>query len=129
MITAAAALCLSLNVFFEARNEPLMGQLAVIEVTMNRVISNKYPDKVCAVVFQDSQFSWTNDGKHDDPTRMSYLDQLAWEHSQAVVESYVSGNIDMPSSGAIMYHADYVSPYWTSSYDIVAIVGTHIFYK
>jgi spore germination cell wall hydrolase CwlJ-like protein len=129
MLTTAGALCLSLNVFFEARSEPVIGQLAVIEVTMNRVESGRYPDTVCEVVWQNKQFSWTHDGVHDDPTRMSYLDQIAWENSQAIVEGYINGEVDITSSGATMYHANYVFPYWTSSYELVAIVGTHIFYK
>ena len=128
MLTATA-MCLALNVFFEARTEPVMGQLAVIEVTMNRVESRSYPDTVCDVVWDRKQFSWTHDGVHDDPTRMSYLDKLAWEDTTALVDAYLHGDIDMPSSGATMYHADYVNPYWTSSYTPVAKVGSHIFYK
>ena len=123
------AMCLALNVFFEARTEPVMGQLAVIEVTMNRVESRSYPDTVCEVVWDKKQFSWTHDGVHDDPTRMSYLDKLAWEDTTALVDAYLNGDIDMPSSGATMYHADYVNPYWASSYTPVAKVGSHIFYK
>jgi spore germination cell wall hydrolase CwlJ-like protein len=123
------AMCLALNVFFEARTEPVMGQLAVIEVTMNRVESRSYPDTVCEVVWDKKQFSWTHDGVHDDPTRMSYLDKLAWEDTTALVDAYLNGDIDLPSSGATMYHADYVNPYWVSSYTPVAKVGSHIFYK
>jgi len=36
MITAAALLCLSLNVHNEARGEPVLGQVAVAMVTINR---------------------------------------------------------------------------------------------
>ena len=44
-----AAMCLALNMFFEARNEDIMGQIMVADVTMNRVESNHYPDNVCDV--------------------------------------------------------------------------------
>lgn len=51
--------CLAANLYFEARGEPLKGQLAVAKVTLNRVKSKQYPDSICAVVFQKHQFSWT----------------------------------------------------------------------
>ncbi|NIO43392.1 MAG: hypothetical protein GTO41_26515, partial [Burkholderiales bacterium] len=44
--------CLALNVYHEARGEPMAGQYAVAEVTMNRVASRRYPNTVCKVVFQ-----------------------------------------------------------------------------
>ena len=42
--------CLAENIYHEARGEPLAGQYAVAEVTMNRVRSREFPNSVCAVV-------------------------------------------------------------------------------
>ena len=47
-------LCLALNMYFEARSEPIAGQIAVAEVTLNRVASPHYPNTVCEVVLQDN---------------------------------------------------------------------------
>lgn len=124
-----ATMCLALNVFFEARNEPRMGQLAIMEVTLNRVASKKYPNNVCDVVWQKKQFSWTHDGKHDNPNRMPYVDRVAWLQIQELVDGVVRGTEDMPITGATMYHADYVSPYWADSYTHVASYGSHLFYE
>src|SRR5712691_9885631 len=44
--------CLARNVYFESRGEPLAGQYAVAEVTMNRTVSGRYPATVCGVVYQ-----------------------------------------------------------------------------
>ena len=33
------------------------------------------------------------------------------------------------TGGAVMYHADYVSPYWTNAYERTVKIDTHIFYK
>jgi spore germination cell wall hydrolase CwlJ-like protein len=30
--------------------------------------------------------------------------------------------------GAIMYHADYVNPYWVDAYHLTKKVGDHLFY-
>jgi len=51
--------CLQQNIFFEARNQSTLGQAAVAWVTLNRVESTRYPDTICEVVWQKSQFSWT----------------------------------------------------------------------
>ncbi len=57
--------CLAQNIYFEASVEHRVGKSAVAHVTLNRVDSPRYPDSVCEVVWQDRQFSWTQDGKSD----------------------------------------------------------------
>ena len=47
-----ALMCMALNIFFEARSEPIQGQIAVAEVTLNRVASDDYPNTICEVVLQ-----------------------------------------------------------------------------
>src|SRR5919106_4678476 len=54
--------CLARNVYYEARGEPIAGQYAVAEVTMNRKASPRYPKTVCEVVYQKEAFSWTELG-------------------------------------------------------------------
>src|SRR5258706_5652330 len=44
--------CLAENVYFEARGEPLEGQYAVAEVTLNRTRSEHFPHTVCGVVHE-----------------------------------------------------------------------------
>ena len=54
--------CLASAVYFEARGEPLEGQLAVAEVVLNRARSGRYPSTICAVVRQPAQFSFVRRG-------------------------------------------------------------------
>jgi spore germination cell wall hydrolase CwlJ-like protein len=88
MTFTSALICLSLTIYFEARNQPLEGQVAVAQVVLNRVMDDRYPDKVCDVVMQsrkykDSghpvkwscQFSFYCDGKTDTPTD---IDAYRW---------------------------------------------------
>ena len=67
----AAIMCLALNIYFEARSEPIQGQIAVAEVTLNRVASEKHPDTICGVVKQSNKngcaFSWYCDDNSDKP--------------------------------------------------------------
>ncbi len=52
---AKAEKCLSNAIYFEARGEPVRGQIAVAQVVMNRVFSPFYPNDVCGVVYQNAQ--------------------------------------------------------------------------
>src|SRR4030095_3207335 len=55
--------CLAGAVYFEARGEPIEGQLAVAEVVLNRAASGEYPSSICEVVMQPAQFSFVRDGR------------------------------------------------------------------
>ena len=48
----AALVCLAMNIYHEAKNQPSIGQIAVAQVVMNRVMDSRYPDDVCSVVTQ-----------------------------------------------------------------------------
>ena len=58
-----AIMCLAMAIYFEARSEPVEGQMAVAQVVMNRVANTRYPSEVCEVVKQKYQFAFYWDGK------------------------------------------------------------------
>lgn len=118
--------CMALNIYFEAREESIKGQLAVGLVTMNRVKSRHFPNNVCDVVYQHMQFSWYWDGKSDRPI---YLDKYRQAKLIASALLDQESNIYDYTYGADHYHADYVDPYWNKSMRRVVQVDTHIFYK
>ena len=63
---SAALLCLSMNVFHEAKNQSVEGQIAVAEVVMNRVADTRYPNTVCEVVYQGpTRESWKTKKQKD----------------------------------------------------------------
>lgn len=126
----AAIECLALNIYFEARNEPTEGKLAVGHVVLNRVADRRYPDKICKVVKQGGvkrrgkcQFSWYCDGLSDRPRNTR-----AWKESQVLARVVFWGYSEDPSNGALWYHADYVSPYWRRSMEEGPKIGRHLFY-
>ena len=85
MIMTAAITCLALNVYHEARNEPMNGMYAVASVVINRVQDDRWPNNVCAVVKDGyrgqhkCQFSWYCDGKSDRPKRTGHGLWLYWD--------------------------------------------------
>lgn len=55
--------CLVCNCYHESRGEPLDGRIAVLKTVLTRKEDDVYtfPDTVCGVVYEDGQFSWTED--------------------------------------------------------------------
>ena len=135
---AEALVCLALNVYHEARDQPFIGQVAVAQVVMNRVDDERYPDTVCEVVKQGEtyawtedfpvrhrcQFSWYCDGKSDKPR-----DKYSWEQARTIAFGVYTGHLDDLVEGATHYHATYVHPEWAETKTKVAQIGDHIFYR
>lgn len=119
-------LCLATAIFFEARDQPVDGQMAVAEVILNRVADLQWPDNVCDVVYQHKQFSFTHDGLSDDPTE--YNDPLAWKIAQIIANDALEG-INMLGITSVYYHADYVHPFWQHSMNYDGRIGNHFFYS
>ncbi|ODA67286.1 Spore cortex-lytic enzyme precursor [Methyloligella halotolerans] len=122
--------CLATAIYFEARGEPVRGQLAVAQVVMNRVRSPKFPDTVCGVVYQGQfkkgcQFSFTCDGKSDNPD-----DDDEWTLAQELAEQVTTDQVWLPEVDySTFYHANYVRPRWARSMNKIDKIGAHIFYK
>ena len=123
--------CLALNVYYEARSEPMDGQYAVAHVVLNRVADDSFPDDACKVVKQGyhkgrhrCQFSWYCDGKSDKPK-----DNMSWIVAQVVAYNTLYGYHKDNTHGATHYHATYVNPWWRKHYDKTVAHGSHIFYK
>jgi len=124
--------CLQQNVYWEARNQSTLGQVAVAWVTLNRMMDDRWPGNVCKVVWQPKQFSWTHDGLSDEPDLTDTLEAQAWHDAGVVAEvvliEWARGRSG-PLQGAVMFHADYSRPVWRHSFHRVAQVDDHIFYN
>jgi spore germination cell wall hydrolase CwlJ-like protein len=122
LITIAAATCLALNVYWEARNQSVDGQRLVAEVTMERVATPGFPDTVCGVVWEHRAFSWTEDGKSDEPT-----DPEAYLLAQIIANETLLYGCDL-CTGATHYATIDADPYWADDLQIIGMYGNHIFY-
>jgi len=125
--------CMAEAIYFEARSEKRIGQLAVADVIMNRVKSSIYPDSVCDVIYQGAervtgcQFSFTCDGSMED-ARLTTRNRQ-WRAAQDLAGTIMAGLHKPVSRSATHYHADYVSPPWAANLTPTATIGTHKFYR
>mgnify|MGYP003126216141 FL=1 len=133
----AAVICLALNLYHEARGEPVVGQIAVSQVVLNRVKDDRYPNTVCGVVRQAQyskingklllkrcQFSWFCDGRSDRPK-----DVKAFKWSYKLSKRILAGEFSDLVHGATHYHSVKVNPKWRIQKKRVTKIGDHIFHR
>ncbi|NJM29786.1 MAG: cell wall hydrolase [Rhizobiales bacterium] len=123
--------CLARAIYFEARSESEMGQLAVARVVLNRTKNPDFPKSICGVVYQGSnrrnscQFSFACDGLPDDVRQPA-----AWAQAKRVAQRAIAGESSHKiMSAATNYHADYVRPKWAKNMRKLVKIGRHIFYS
>jgi spore germination cell wall hydrolase CwlJ-like protein len=126
--------CLAENIYFESRGEPVRGQFAIAEVTMNRVASPNFPHTVCEVVHDTrwdrlrrrlvAHFSWTRlIVGTEQPTGP------AWDQAITIATAVYDNTSRPVVPNALYYHATNVHPYWAESKRPIAKIGNHIFYR
>ncbi len=121
--------CLARNIYFEARGESVAGQLAVAEVTMNRVASKRFPDTVCSVVHEQrwdairkrnvGAFSWTEFDTMPKPKGKP------WQRATMLVVSAYDNEETLQVPGALFYRAERITPRWSRTKKLVAEIGRH----
>jgi spore germination cell wall hydrolase CwlJ-like protein len=116
--------CLAGAVYFEAKGEPLRGQLGVARVILNRARSGRFPATACAVVKQRGQFSFIRHGGFPPIARGS----TAWRTALSIARAARDGNVESPAGKALFFHARSVSPGWRGVTRVAAI-GNHVFYR
>ena len=117
----SALLCLATAVYFEARGEDHMGQMAVAQVVVNRMEDPRYPNTICDVVWEPRAFSFTHDGK---PDRMVHPESRS-KALDVAKSTLDGGGIGITSTH---YHTTSVDPYWNSYFTLDGQVGNHVFY-
>jgi hypothetical protein len=128
---AKAEKCLTDAVYFEARGEPVNGQIAVAQVVMNRVFSGFYPATVCGVVYQNAhrhlacQFTFACDGI---PERVT--EPEAWARAREIARETLDGKLWLNQVGkSTHYHAYWVHPSWVREMMKMHRLGVHTFYR
>jgi spore germination cell wall hydrolase CwlJ-like protein len=122
--------CLAQAVYFEARGEPLDGQIAVAEVVLNRVDDPRFPGTICGVTRQGAgsgrgcQFSYVCDGNSD-----VMKSALARERAGKIASMMLAGRARSLTDGATYFHTRSVRPDWSRRFAKTAAIGHHVFYR
>ena len=126
---ATALTCLALNIYFEARNQPYLGQVAVARVTLNRAEAKQVP--LCEAVTERGQFSWVKANTFYQKrgrlhVRVPKLEPKSWQKALRVAIGAIRGHV---KSDWYYFHHRNVRPDWSQRKIAVAVIGDHIFYS
>lgn len=120
--------CLAVNAYHESRSQSDIANMFVIASVLNRVKDRRYPNDVCKVVFQKSQYSWTGDGLSDKISNSKQYKRLYKLVEKFILNKEIMNSL---SQGVDHYHTTSIKPYWADSDKMkyVNTVDDHMFYK
>lgn len=111
--------CLAKNIYFEARGEPIKGQIAVAQVVLNRLESDDYPSNICGIVYQPNQFSWTS-------KRKIYInDWSLYDDIKQLAKHVIMNKPKDLTNGALFFRHKRLK---VQTQKKSVIIGNHIFY-
>ncbi len=122
--------CLAEAIYYEARGEPVAGQIAVAQVVLNRILAGSWPKKVCDVTNQGvengekCQFSYACAKQRLGPP---FGD--AWHNAQALAEDILEGGAWLEEMlTATHFHRSDLKPVWRLGMNELGRYGRHTFY-
>lgn len=120
--------CLAATLYLEARDQPVLGQLAVAEVAFRRLEAGNQGDTLCEVLTRPGQFALTlvHPGHR-------IKDLAAWNRAVRVAQSALTlrqvpaeYRVDLVPGASHFYAWQRVSPNWRGKREI-ATIGDHRF--
>ncbi len=131
---AEALLCMTLNLYHEARDQSERGVKAVAAVTMNRAKKTK---NVCSVVTKPKQFSWTSNKLVFTHKQRKLLakqikehDPKSWKRVSRIALLAVSEKLSSPVHNALyFYNPKLAQPKWARKRLVIARIDDHVFLR
>ena len=114
--------CLSVMAYHEAKGESDAGMLAVIHTTLNRVRDSRFPNSVCSVVYQPSQYSWTKQNP-------KIKEKKQYERAKRLAQEVIEGKHKDVSKGALYFVHIKTNRNWLKKLTYTCTIGNHKFFK
>jgi len=113
--------CLAQNIYHEARGERMLGQIAVVNVTMNRAQDRQ---NICREVFRPGQFSWTS-RRHRMPSGE------VWDRSLVLawIALYDREILLDVTDRSRYFHSGRTVPRDFRNFTRTVVIGNHRFYR
>lgn len=116
--------CLVCNCFFETRGESLQGKVAVAKTVLSRVDSKEFPNTVCGVIYQRSQFSWANPKETKKYNATTPTDRQTLKDCRDASDTAINEG----ANGLLyFYNPRKVTPAWSRRMQSCGRVGEHLF--
>lgn len=128
--TVADQTCLAATLYLEARDQPVLGQVAIAEVALRRQRADRSRPALCTVLIEPRQFALgivsprtpiRNLGAWNRAWRIAGTTLARWSESGESLSVVPAANH--------FYAVHRVTPYWTKHGEWVAQIGDHAFYR
>ena len=130
-ISARDRHCLAEAIYYEARGEPVAGQIAVAQVVLNRTLAGSWPKAVCDVTQQGAE--------NGEKCQFSYACMKsalgkplgeAWENARGLAGELLAGGAWLEEMvDATHFHRHDLKPVWRLTLVQVGRFGNHVFYN
>lgn len=117
--------CLTKNIYWESRGEPVLGQVWVAQSVLTRRDDPRWEDTICKVIYEPYQYSWTQ-----EPTR-PMKDASALKLAREVAIAALEGRIDVPKLNHYL-RCDWMpkqNTWWWKSMEFIGQQGAHCYFN
>jgi len=117
--------CLAANIYYEGRGEPLVGQIFIGYVTLNRVNNKQWPNNICDVIKQKNQFSWYISDN------IKPKNKEAWKESLSLANALLKNNVKVINNTALYFNNPKISKSkkFFKNLRLINVVSNHSFYR
>jgi len=121
--------CLRRAVYYEARGEPVAGQIAVAQVILNRVKLGRWGSSICGVIYQGAHRGKKCQFSFACRSRLAPPRGAAWQQAIWVADEVLGDRAWLREmSEATHFHRGDLAPAWRLAFKEIGHVGAHIFY-
>jgi len=119
--------CARNAVFGESRGQPVPAQVAVAMTIINRALSDKWPNDLCAVVKQEGQFA----GYHASVVIDSAMTAEEWDQARNAVEFAAENYYELESYSRRLFYFRTAAPahIWRIANGYIGTIGGLDFYE
>jgi spore germination cell wall hydrolase CwlJ-like protein len=116
--------CLAYAIYFEARGESRLGQIAVAQVVLNRLRHPRYPKTICAVITDAGQFPWVTGD-------LTIRSNAQYRLARSIALHVMAGIFADPTGGSTHFYAPALvgAPAWATEAAFTVTIGGHMFFR
>ena len=122
--------CLAATLYLEARDQPVLGQVAIAEVALRRRSASREPSNLCQVLQKPKQFALTLVSPRYRFRSMGAFTR-AWRIAGASMTRWQQNGerFSIVPAADHFYAVQRVTPSWAAHGERVALIGDHAFYR
>lgn len=117
--------CLTEAVYHEARGEPIAGQKLVAKTILQRTKSKDFPNTVCGVISEKSQFSY----RSKRGSRSTIKEPATYKKIESLVKTEATNFTSSKSNPLYFYNPRKANPSWAKRMKVVKRAGNHVFLR